>query len=218
MSDKLKLIIGNKNYSSWSLRPWLLLKQVGADFEEVLIPLYQEDSREKILQYSPSGKVPVLINNSLVIWESLAIAEYLAEQFPTRRLWPEDAEARAIARSVSSEMHAGFAALRSELPMNVRRRPKSITMSEAAQADTARIQKIWKRCRSLFGAAGPYLFGEFSIADAMFAPVVFRFNRYAVPLENEASTYAETVLELPAIQEWIAAAEAESWVIAEYER
>ncbi|MFO1462552.1 MAG: glutathione S-transferase family protein [bacterium] len=218
MSEKLTLVIGNKNYSSWSLRPWLLMRQMGIPFEEILIPLYRPETKDRILMYSPSGKVPALREGDRVIWESLAIAEYLAEMFPRMNLWPEDPAARALARSISSEMHAGFTALRSELPMNIRRRPAPIAMSPAAQADVRRIESIWEECRRLYAGQGPFLFGRFSIADAMYAPVVFRFSRYAVEVGSEPRSYMGTMEALPAVQEWVEAARSEPWIIAASER
>jgi glutathione S-transferase len=214
----LTLVIGNKNYSSWSLRPWFLMKQLGIAFEEILIPLYRPETKERILMYSPSGKVPALREGERVVWETLAIAEFLAEMFPRTNLWPENPEARALARSVSSEMHAGFSALRSELPMNIRRKPSPVSMSSSAQADVKRIETIWEDCRRRYGGEGPFLFGRFSIADAMFAPVVFRFSRYAVEVGAVAKAYMDMIEKLPAMQEWIGAAGSEPWLIADSER
>ena len=214
----LQLVIGNKNYSSWSLRPWLLLRQMGLEFEEILIPLFREDSREKISQYSPAGKVPILREGERAVWDSLAIAEYLAEKYPRMNLWPEDPAARALARCVSAEMHSGFAALRGECPMNIHRKPTPLEFSAATQADVARIQEIWRDARSRYSKLGPFLFGHFSIADAMYAPVVFRFTRYAIEMDEVSRAYAETILALPAIQEWIQAAMAETWVIQQSEK
>jgi len=206
---KLTLVIGNKNYSSWSLRPWLAMKQFGLDFDEVRIALYTPESTEKIQQYSPSGKVPVLIHDTLTIWETLAICEYLAEQFPTLQWWPEDQTARAIARSVSAEMHSGFQNLRQNMPMNCRARLPGKGMSPEVQKDIDRITAIWQECRQRFGSGGNLLFGEFTIADAMFAPVVSRFLTYDVPLDPVSRAYAEAILALPTMQEWIKAGEAE---------
>jgi len=214
----LQLAIGNKNYSSWSLRPWLLMKQMGIAFEEILIPLYRPETSDRILLYSPSGKVPALKEGERVVWESLAIAEYLAEMFPRMNLWPEDPEARSLARAISSEMHAGFSALRGELPMNVRRRPAAVTMSQAAKADIRRIQQIWSQCLDRFKAGGPFLFGRFSIADAMYAPVVFRFSRYAVDSDAVCASYMAQMEKLPAMQEWIEAAKTEPWTISQSEK
>lgn len=214
----LQLVIGNKNYSSWSLRPWLLLRQMGLEFEEILIPLFREDSRAKILEHSAAGKVPVLKEGERVVWDSLAIAEYLAEKYPRMNLWPEDPAARAMARSVSAEMHSGFASLRNECPMNIHRKPTPLELSAPTQADIARIQEIWREARSKYSKLGPFLFGHFSIADAMYAPVVFRFTRYAIEMDDVSRAYAETILGLPAVQEWTQAAMAETWVIAGSEK
>ena len=206
--SSLKLIIGSKNSSSWSLRPWLLLKQVGVPFEEVVIPLRRPDSRERILAWSPSGKVPVLIVGEVKIWDSLAIAEFLAEH--ERGLWPEDARARAVARAISAEMHAGFQSLRTFLPMDFTARfgpPGKLLTS--VQSDIRRVLEIWSECRGRFGQGGPFLFGRFSIADAMYAPVCSRFTTYAVPLDPTAQAYVEHMMSLPAMREWGEAARAE---------
>ena len=203
----LTLVIGDKNLSSWSLRAWLALKHTGARFEEVLIPLDQPDSRARIHELSPGGKVPALRHAGVVVWESLAICEYLAELFPRLQLWPQDRVARAIARSVSNEMHAGFTELRRVLPMNIRARtPRELT--PAVEADVQRIVTIWNECRERFGrhGDGPYLFGRFTIADAMYAPVVTRFQTYGVHTSGEAAAYCQTMLADPALQEWIAGA------------
>ena len=218
MAGNLTLVIGNKNYSSWSLRPWLLMKQMGIPFGEILIPLYRPETSGRILQYSPSGKVPALREGERVVWDSLAIAEYLAEMFPRMNLWPEDPEARARARAISCEMHSGFTALRSELPMNIRRACSPVPMSPAAHAEARRVQQIWRECRDRYGKDGPYLFGRFSIADAMYVPVVFRFYNYSVERDETALAYQETLFAMPSLQEWIAAAKTEPWLIAASER
>ncbi|MBF2004800.1 MAG: glutathione S-transferase family protein [Chlorogloeopsis fritschii C42_A2020_084] len=216
MSD-LSLVIGNKNYSSWSLRPWLAMKQFGLEFNEICIPLYTPESVSKISQYSPSGKVPVLLHGSLAIWDSLAICEYLAEEYPHLHWWPKDKSARAIARSISAEMHSGFQTLRQNMPMNCRAKLPGKGMAIGVQKDIDRITTIWQECRQKFGAGGDMLFGKFTIADAMFAPVVLRFVIYDVQLDDIARNYVETILKLPALQEWIKAAETEQEVIAAYE-
>jgi glutathione S-transferase len=203
------LIIGNKNYSSWSLRAWLTLKQAGLDFDEVRVPLDLPDTHARIMHYSPSGKVPALRHGDLTIWESLAICEYIAELFPDRRLYPQALGARAIARSVSAEMHAGFAPLRHHLPMDCRARLPKQGMAPGVQDNIDRITAIWRDCRQRFGADGNLLFGHFTIADAMFAPVVSRFITYGVPLDPIAQAYVEAIWTLPAMQDWVAAAEAE---------
>ena len=209
---KPTLVIGNKNYSSWSLRPWLAMKQLSLDFDEVRIALYTPESPEKIRQYSPSGKVPVLVHDTLAIWDSLAICEYLAEQFPTLHWWPEDKTARAIARSISAEMHSGFQHLRQNMPMNCRERLPGKGVTPEVQADIERITAIWRECHQRFGSSG-LLFGEFTIADAMFAPVGTRFVTYDVQLDSVSRAYAEKILALPAMQEWMKAAEAEQETI-----
>lgn len=212
-----KLVIGNKNYSSWSLRPWLLLKQADIPFEEILIPLYQGDYKQQILHLSPSGKVPCLIDANVAVWDSLAIAEYLAELYPSLHLWPDDPATRAEARSISAEMHAGFGSLRSEMGMNLRRHLPDTVPSAGTRADIERIETIWHHCRQRHGAAGPFLFGKFSIADAMYAPVCTRFRTYGVQLAPENQAYCDHMLALPAMREWYAAAEAEQHVIPQFE-
>lgn len=212
MAD-LTLILGNKAYSSWSLRPWLVLKHTGRPFAEVVIPLRQPDTRTRILEHSPAGKLPVLKHGDLTVWDSLAIAEHLAETFPDAGLWPEDPAARAVARAVSAEMHSGFQALRSSMPMDLKRKAPGEGMTEATAADIARITTLWADCRDRFGAGGPFLFGRFSIADAMFAPVVTRFDTYGVALDGAARAYADAVLALPAMREWTEAGRAEPWTI-----
>ena len=208
----LILIIGNKNYSSWSLRSWLTLKQSGLTFEEVRIPLDLPDTHTRILEYSPSGRVPALRQDNLTIWESLAICEYIAELVPDRHLWPTDPAARAVARAVSAEMHAGFSNLRAEMPMDCRAR-RSQAPTSAVQQDIDRIFVLWQTCRQQFGQGGEFLFGEFSIADAMFAPVTSRFVTYDVALTPAAQAYVNAVWGLPAMQEWLSAAEAEAEVL-----
>ena len=217
MSD-LTLVIGNKAYSSWSLRPWLLLRESGIPFQEILVPLYQPDSPRRIRERSPSGRVPALIDGGTTIWDSLAICEYVAERFPRRRAGRRRRLARAIARSVSAEMHSGFAAVRSELPMNVRGRRSGVTPSDAARAEIDRILEIWSDCRRRFGAGGKFLFGRFSIADAMYAPVVTRFHTYGVELTGAARDYSEAVQALPSLKEWTKAGQAEAAVITASEK
>lgn len=211
------LVIGNKTYSSWSLRPWLLLKHLGVEFQEISVPLHASDTAAQIARYSPSGRVPVLLDGDLRIWESLAIGEYLAERYPA--VWPADDTTRALARSVSSEMHAGFSALRGELPFNCRTRRTGVTPSPAAQADIDRILEIWETCRAI-GANddGPWLFGDFTCADAMFAPVALRFHTYGVALPKTAQAYVATVLDDAAVRAWVQAARQETAVIPEEER
>ncbi|QKE64388.1 glutathione S-transferase family protein [Aquipseudomonas campi] len=198
----LTLVIGNKNYSSWSLRAWLALELAGVDYDEQLVQLYGADSRRQLLQHSPTGKVPVLKCEDGVIWDSLAIAEYLAERFPEAHLWPRGSAARAFARSVCAEMHSGFVPLRSHLPMNLRRNQPLAELPAEAAADIARVCALWQECRQRFGQDGPYLFGHASIADAFFAPVAARLRSYQVALPAEAETYVNTIYQWPAFQRW----------------
>ncbi len=214
--SELCIHIGNKNYSSWSLRAWLALKQTGAAFAEVLIPLDQSDSRERLRSHSPSGRVPVLRHGDLVVWESIAIAEYLAERFPGARLWPASPAARAVARAVSAEMHAGFVALRTHLSMDMRSRYPGRGRTAEVAEDIGRIITLWTECRARFGSGGDYLFGSFGIADAMYAPVVSRFVTYGVELDGVAAAYRDAVWAWPALQEWVTAAHAEPWVIGDH--
>jgi glutathione S-transferase len=211
------IYIANKNYSSWSLRGWLLLKHVGVPFNEVLIPLRQATTRTEILRHSPSGRVPALRHGDVTIWESLAIGEYLAERFPEKRLWPENAEARAVARAVSAEMHSGFAALRSHLPMNMRSSFPNRGVTPEAQADINRITAAWRDCRKRFGEGGPFLFGHFTVADAMYAPVVSRFRTYKVELDEEGQRYGDAIWALPSLQEWLGVARNEPMIIEDSE-
>ncbi|MGH6609285.1 MAG: glutathione S-transferase family protein [Burkholderiaceae bacterium] len=210
----MQLVIGNKNYSSWSLRPWLAMKQAGVQFSEVNVVLNKPDTKEKILRYSPSGKVPCLIDGELTIPDSLAICEYINERHADGRLWPRDVAARAHARSVVAEMHSGFAALRSQMPMDIRSRSSdkgaAAQRREDVAADIERIQTIWSEC---LADGGPMLFGGFSIADAFYAPVVTRFVTYGVKLSPLLAAYSEGVLSLPAMQQWISAAKAETETI-----
>jgi glutathione S-transferase len=217
MAD-LTIYIGNKNYASWSLRAWLALKHTQVAFDEVLIPLYQPNSRETLIKYSPSGRVPALHHGETVVWDSLAICEYLADSFPTSGLWPKDLAARAYARAVSAEMHAGFTSLRGQLPMNVRSSFPGRPITPEAQTDINRVMAIWRGCRSRFGEGdGDFLFGDFTIADAMFAPVVTRFRTYRIELEREADQYCDMIMGLPAMQEWAAAARNEPMVVDAFE-
>lgn len=216
MSD-LTLVIGNKAYSSWSLRPWLLLKHLGVAFEEIAIPLHASDAVAQIARYSPSGRVPVLLDGDEVVWESLAIAEYLAERYPA--VWPTEAHQRTLARSAASEMHAGFAALREELPFNCRARRSGVDPSLAARAEIDRVVALWMTCRQTVSSnEGPWLFGRFTGADAMFAPVALRFHTYGVFLPEEARAYVATVRQDFHVQAWIQAARTETGVILADER
>ena len=214
----LKLVIGNKNYSSWSMRPWLALRANNIPFEEIFIPLYTGEADKKgILGFTHSGKVPVLIDDDVTVWDSLAIIEYVAARFAQTGLWPADPARRAHARSISAEMHSGFAALRNECGMNLHRPVGTIALSAAARADIKRIQQIWIECRERYGKVGPYLFGDFGGADAMFAPVVHRFRTYAIEVAPEVQAYMGTMMSLPAFQEWTGAAVAETLVIEKFE-
>jgi glutathione S-transferase len=209
----LTLIIGNKNYSSWSLRPWIAMKVAGIAFNEKVIPLYEAGSREQVLQYSPAGKVPVLIDGDARIWESLAILEHLAEKFPDAWLWPSEPGARSHARAAASEMHAGFGALRRACPMNLWLPPKPRPQGDDVMADVARIEALWSDCRARFGQNGPFLFGRFGAADAMYAPVVARFHSYGIPVTATTRAYMDAVMALPAWAEWCAAAMKEPWIM-----
>ncbi len=213
----LTLFIGNKNYSSWSLRPWLALKLARVPFEEVLIPLHQTTTRQDILRHSPTGKVPALKIDETVIWDSLAICEWAAEQASDAQLWPQDTIARAVARSVSAEMHSGFVGLRSALPMNIRRSAPPRALTPAAQDDINRITALWRDCRKRFGIGGPFLFGPPTIADAMFAPVVHRLNSYLVEVDDDSRAYIAAMLALPPMVEWTEAGKREPWIIDDSE-
>lgn len=201
----MQLVIGNKNYSSWSLRPWIALKVLGIAFDEVRIPLYRPGAKERILSYSPAGRVPILRDGDTLVWDSLAILEYLAERHP--QLWPTDRGERAKARAISAEMHSGFAKLREHMSMNTRKRYPGRGRTPEALADVARIDEIWSE------AKGPFLFGQFTAADAMYAPVVLRFRTYAVEVRKKS--YMDAMLALPAMREWIEAAEREPETIPE---
>ena len=215
----MKLVIGNKNYSSWSFRPWIAMTALGIPFEEILIPfgtpLGNPDFRARVAAYTPTGLVPVLIDDDVHVWETLAIMEYLAEKFPDKHLWPADVKARAQARAISSEMHAGFGALRSECPVNLRRPIRERALPEAARANVARVDAMWSDCRAKYG--GPFLFGKFCAADAMYAPMVARLNTYGQKVSREALGYMETMMALPAWAEWRAAALKETWIVPEDE-
>jgi glutathione S-transferase len=213
----LHLVIGNKNYSSWSFRPWLAMKVAGIAFDETVISLDAHDFKPRLAALGGSGRVPVLIDGDTRIWESLAILEYVAEKFPAAGLWPQDAGARARARAVSSEMHAGFTALRRQLPMNVVRPVKFRALDAAATKDAARVDAIWSECRANHQNQGLFLFGRFGAADAMFAPVVWRFHTYAIEVSAAASAYMQAMMALPAWREWQDAARREPWVLPEDE-
>jgi glutathione S-transferase len=212
----LKLVIGSKNYSSWSMRPWVTLKAFHIPFEEVLIALDQPDTGGKIAHFSAAGRVPVLIDKDLTIWDSLAICEYLAEQFPDHGLWPQDVASRAMARSICAEMHSGFSGLRTAMWMNIRARFHGKGRTTAAQADIGRISEIWEDC---FARVGPhrFLFGDFCIADAYYAPIVMRFASYGVTLAPALEAYCERVIAHPAVAEWIRDALSEPYRSPKYD-
>jgi glutathione S-transferase len=211
------LVIANKCYSSWSLRPWLLLKQLGIAFDEILIPLGQPDTPARIREHSPAGRVPILKDGAITVWDSLAILEYAAERWPQAEVWPEERGARALARSISAEMHSGFQALRNGCPMNLGKRFGPKDRGEAVARDVSRIDAIWQDARERYGQGGPFLFGAFSAADAMYAPVVTRFETYSAKVSPVSGAYMDAILRLPAFQEWRAAALAEPWFYKEDE-
>ncbi|WP_088143449.1 glutathione S-transferase family protein [Achromobacter xylosoxidans] len=211
------LIIGNKNYSSWSLRPWIALRVAGIPFTEQKLGFFTEEFSRRVNAVSPAGLVPVLLDGEFAVWDTLAICEYLAERHPEARLWPQAPKARARARSLTAQMHSGFGALRQALPMNVEARLPGIAFPEAAQQDISRLQAIWHDTRAEFGQGGPFLFGDFSIADAFFAPVVSRFNTYGIAAAGPVRSYMDAVLALPAMQEWTRDALAEATFVPEDE-
>lgn len=213
----LHLVIGNKNYSSWSFRPWIAMKVTGIPFEETVISLDAPDFKERLLKISGTGKVPALVDGDVHVWESLAILEYLADKFPNKRLWPADPAARAHARAVASEMHAGFLPLRRDLPMNFWRPVQPRERTPEVDANVRRIDAMWTDCRTRFGKGGPFLFGAFGAADAMYAPVVSRFHTYAVEVGAAARAYMDAMMALPAWSEWKAAGLKEPWVLPEDE-
>ncbi len=206
----MTLVVGSKTFSSWSLRPWLLMKQADIPFKELFIALNQVSTREQIKRYSPSGRIPVLLHGDVRIWDSLAIAEYLHEQFPDKDLWPRDSVARAQARSISAEMHSGFAAMRQQLSMNVTKRFPTPALTDDTQGDLKRVFDIWNDCLSRSG--GPFLFGNFTIADAMYAPVTTRLTTYSIPLTGAIEKYVHSIATLPAMKEWIQSAQGETEV------
>ena len=217
----LRLVIANKVYSSWSMRPWMVIRAFDIRFEETVIPLKRPETENAIAKVSPSGKLPVLIDGDLAIWESLAIIEYLAENEVDKQIWPRNREARAHARAISNEMHGGFLALRQACPMNLAKRFNTPELSDDLKANVARIETIWRDTRARFGTrthdSGPYLFGPFTAADAMFAPVVTRLDTYQIPVAADTRTYMDTVLAHPAFLDWKSAALAEPWTIDDYE-
>ena len=215
---KPKLIIGNKNYSSWSLRAWLLLSEAGIEFDEHRIPLDTDTSKAEIASFNGGGTVPVLQLGKLTVWDTLAIAETVAERWPEKQLWPADADARAHARGICAEMHAGFAVLRECMPMNCRAMGRKVSLPDALTHEINRIIEIWSDCGHRFSGDNGWLFGDFSVADAMYAPVVLRFRTYGINLPESASLYPRRLLQSEAMQEWLAAAETETEVIDREEK
>jgi len=213
----LHLIIGNKNYSSWSFRPWIAMKVAGIAFDEEVVSLDAKDFKERVTKISGTGKVPALTDGKVQVWESLAILEYLAETLPDARLWPADPAARAHARAIAAEMHAGFVPLRRALPMNMWRPVMRRELAPDVQSNVRRIEAMWTDCRTRYGADGPFLFGKFGAADAMYAPVVSRFHTYDVEVNAATKAYMAAVMALPAWAEWRASALAEPWVLPEDE-
>lgn len=211
----MHLVIGNRTYSSWSLRGWLLVKQSGLPFDETVIPLNRPDTAGRIREFSAAGKVPLLKDGNLTVWDSLAMAEYLADRAPDAGFWPADPEARALARSISAEMHSGFAPLRAAWPMNLKRTDPPLPPSTEVQADVARIDAIWSDCRTRFGDDGPFLFGSWTAADAMYAPVVSRFISYGAALSDKSAAYRNAVWTHDWYVEWRDAARQEPWAIAD---
>jgi len=216
--EKPTLIIANRNYSSWSLRAWLALEATGQPFDEVVIPLGQDNTTEEILRWSPTGRVPALHDGEIRLWDSLAICEHLAEAYPEVHLWPADIRARATARSVVAEMHSGFVGLRSHMPMNLRASHPGTSREYGVDEDIARITAIWEECRTKHGAGGDLLFGQFTIADAFYAPIVSRFLTYGVAPGGIAGEYMDAVWALPAMQDWAEKARAEEWSVERYDR
>ena len=217
----MKLIIGNKNYSSWSLRGWLACKQSGLAFEEITVPLYGDDwdqTKKQEEDLAPSsGKVPILWDGECVVWDSLAIIDFLADRVGRDRFWPKDETARGMARSMVAEMHSSYLALRRQLPMNVRKRVEGLEPSAETRADIVRILGLWAEARARFGKGGPFLFGSFGAADIIYAPVVSRFISYGVPVPGFAVAYMQAVWEHEWMKAWVAAAEAEEWTIEKFE-
>lgn len=212
---KPTLIVGNRNYSSWSLRPHMMLASAGIPFEEKLVRMFVPSFAKVLTKYKAAGKVPILVHNGFVIWDTLAIIEYIADTWPSKHIWPSNRKARALARSVSAEMHSGFQALRDQCPVNLRRKPKLPAggISEAVARDIERIEAIWRQCRKAHGKGGPFLFGKFTGADAMYAPVASRIDTYAIPVSRASRTYVDAILSTPAYQQWKKEAAKETWTI-----
>jgi len=210
---KLTLIFGNKNYSSWSLRPWVLMKHYNISFEEKRVALFTETTNDELAQYYSDFKVPVLKDDDLIVWDSLSILEYVSEKYLQGKGWPHDDKVRATARSVSAEMHSSFMNVRNEMPMNCRKKFKDIKLSAEAEREVERIKTLWRYCRREFGSDGEWLFGKYSIADAMYAPIALRFHGYNIPLEGVEADYVQSVLNQPCIIEWIEAGKNEKEII-----
>ncbi|MCZ6619746.1 MAG: glutathione S-transferase family protein [Gammaproteobacteria bacterium] len=204
----LTLVIGNRNYSSWSLRAWLYLRESGLEFEEVFVSLHTDNWREEVAKYSPAGRVPILIDDGTTVWDSTAIMSHLLDRYPGAVGWPADPNERALARSISAEMHSGFLAIRETLPQNIRIR-RTTTLSDVCQTQINRVQTIWRDCRERCGHRGPWLFGDFSIADVMFVPVALRFLSYGIPVPEPAAEFMRATLALPSVQDWVRTAQDE---------
>jgi len=215
--SQLTLIIGNKNYSSWSLRPWVFLKQNKIDFDETRVALSVETTAEQLAEYGSGLKVPVLKDGDFLVWDSLSILEYISEKYLDSKGWPSDQAARATARSIACEMHSSFPNIRNALPMNCRKQFHNISLSTQTENEIERIKLLWRQCRTNFGQGGEWLFGNYSIADAMYAPIALRFHGYDIPLEGIEQAYVQSVLSQPCIRDWIAAGELEKETIAEDE-
>ena len=211
------LIIGNKNYSSWSLRPWILLKHYQINFNEIRVPLFTETTNDELSAYNSDFKVPILKDSELIVWDSLSILEYVSEKYLDNKGWPDDIEARSFARSISAEMHSSFSHVRNELPMNCRKKFNNIKLSKEAQHEVERIKYLWRTSRNKYADQGNWLFGDFSIADAMFAPIALRLVGYNIPLHGEEENYIKQILTHPNIIEWIEAGKAEKEIIDEDE-
>jgi glutathione S-transferase len=211
--SSLELVIGNKNYSSWSFRPWIMMAMAGLKFKETLVKLDTPEFKPAVLRHSKAGKVPILHHGKVTVWETLAIMEYLADAYPSKHFWPQSKPARAMARAVSHEMHAGFGALRNACPMNMRRPRKAVHFSVETLANIARIEALWKDCRAAYGKGGPFLFGQFTVADAMYAPVVSRFETYDIKVSKISRAYMDAVQETKAYRSWKDAALKEPWIV-----
>ena len=214
----LRLVIANKAYSSWSQRPWVLMRHFEIPFEETVIAMDRPETRAQMLAFAPTGKCPALVDGGIVVWESLAIVEYLAESFPELRIWPREKPARALARALASEMHASFTALRGHCPTQYRRPVRKIALTPQVEADVARIEAAWADARARHGAGGPFLFGAFCAADAMLAPVVNRLHTYDIPVKPETRAYLDAMMAVPAWKAWEAGAKEEPWSIAHYDQ